>query len=94
MSNQQTELETLASRWRASASPEDLVRAAARIPPGTDKARLRALLGEPISTSKLANGGESWLYVKSDPSRGQLESMFVALTPEGGFARLDRKPID
>lgn len=87
-------LDALAARWRASAAPADLVRAAERIAPGTDPARVRDLLGEPLVVSQLSAGGESWLYVKSDPDRGQFEALFVVFDPAMGFVRIDRKPIE
>jgi hypothetical protein len=87
-------LEALAARWRGSAAAADLAALAERIPAGTDRARLRALLGEPLLVSPLADGGEAWLYVRSDAGRGQRESLSILLSPDGGFLELARKPID
>jgi hypothetical protein len=87
-------LDALGARWRASGAPTDLLLLAERIPPGTDRARLITLLGQPDLVSPLANGGESWLYVKCDPAHNQFESLSVVLSPVGGFLQLDRKPVD
>jgi hypothetical protein len=83
-----------AARWRASRSPADLVEAAGAVPLGADRARVRELLGDPLVRSELADGGESWLYVRADPDAGQLESMAVTFDASGGFSRFDRKPLD
>jgi outer membrane protein assembly factor BamE (lipoprotein component of BamABCDE complex) len=90
----QEELEVAATRWRATRSPADLIQVAQMIPPGSERARVRELLGDPLVVSELADGGESWLYVRADPEAGQLESMSVGFDASGGFTRLDRKPLD
>jgi anti-sigma-K factor RskA len=87
-------LDALASRWRATHVPADLVALASQLAPGTPASRVRALLGEPLVASKLANGGESWLYVKADPAHQQMMSLSVAISPEDRFLRLDRKEVD
>jgi outer membrane protein assembly factor BamE (lipoprotein component of BamABCDE complex) len=87
-------LENAAAIWRASAAATDFIRAVERIPVGADRARVRELLGSPVLVSPAADGSESWLYVPSDPARGQFEALFVAFDPNGRFLRLDRKPID
>ena len=88
------QLEAVAARWRATRSAAALVEAAALIRPGSDRARVRELLGDPLVVSELASGGESWLYVRADPEVGQLESMSLAFDASGGLTGLDRKPID
>lgn len=87
-------LDSLAARFRQSQAPADLEAAVHRLPASTDAARVRALLGEPLVVSQLADGGESWLYVKSDAAKGQGESISILLSPQGYFLRLVRKPID
>lgn len=86
--------DALAARWRDSANPEDLTALAAHIAPGTARDRLRGLLGEPLLVTPLAEGGESWLYVRSDPASEQYESIAALLSPDGRFDRLARKPIE
>ena len=76
------------------AAAEALIAAAAQIPPGTEPGHVRELVGDPIVVSKLANGGESWLYVRADPQAGQLESLSLAFDADGRFSGLDRKPLD
>lgn len=88
------ELESAAAAWRASAAPADFLRAAERLPAGADAARVRGLFGAPALVTPLPDGGESWLYVPSDPARGRFEALFLAFGPGGRFARLDRKPIE
>jgi len=83
-----------AEAWRRLRTPDQLARAVERIPRGTPSARVRALLGEPLSISRLADGGEAWLYIKSDPARGQRESLFVTFDLSGNLAGLERKPLD
>ena len=90
----QEELEAAAARWRATRSPADLIQVAHMIPRGSDRARVRELLGDPIVVSELSDGGESWLYVRARPEVGQLESMSVGFDPSGSFTRADRKPLD
>lgn len=87
-------LESLATRFRQSQAPTDLEAAVRSLPASADAARVRALLGEPLVVSQLADGGESWLYVKSDAAKGQGESISLLLSPQGRFLRLVRKPID
>ena len=87
-------LENAAAVWRASRNPADFIRAAERIPAGTDQARVRELLGAPVFVSPTADDGESWLYVPSDPARDQFEALFTTFDPNGKFLRLDRKPIE
>lgn len=87
-------LDSLAARFRQSQAPADLEAAVRQLPASADAARVRALLGEPLVVSQLADGGESWLYVKSDAAKGQGESLSVLLSPQGRFQRLVRKPID
>jgi hypothetical protein len=87
-------LEKAAASWRASSAPADFIHAAQQIPMGTERVRVLELLGEPSQISPLADGGESWLYVPNDPAHGQFEALFVTLTPDDRFARLDRKPIE
>jgi hypothetical protein len=88
------ELEAAAARWSANRSPADLVQVAGLILPGTDRPRMRELLSDPLVVSKLADGGEAWLYVRAEPGAGQLESMSISFDASGGFTRLDRKPLD
>jgi hypothetical protein len=88
------ELETAAARWSATRSPADLVQVGHLIPRGTDRPRMRELLGDPLVVSELADGGEAWLYVRADPGAGRLESMSVSFDASGGFTRFDRKPLD
>lgn len=88
------DLTAAATRWQTTRSPPDLVQVAHLIPRGSDRAHVRELLGDPLVVSKLAEGGESWLYVRADPGAGQLESLSVAFDASGGFRRLDRKPLD
>jgi len=88
------DLSVASAQWRATGSVEDLVGAAALIHPGSGRPAVRELLGDPLVVSELANGGESWLYVRADPEAGRLESMSVAFDASGGFVALDRKPID
>lgn len=90
----ENDLERAAAAWRASRAPTDFIYAALRLPLGIDRARVRELLGAPSLVSPLANGGESWLYVPNDPTRGQFEALFVSFDRVGRFARLDRKPIE
>ena len=75
-------------------SPAELERAVADIAPGTGAAQVRALLGDPLVESELSDGGQTWLYVKAEPDRGQSESLAVAFDPSGGFKRLERKAVD
>jgi hypothetical protein len=88
------ELEAAAAGWSATRSPADLVQVARLIPRGTDRPRMRELLGDPLVVSELAAGGEAWLYVRADPGAGQLESMSVSFDASGGFTQFNRKPID
>jgi hypothetical protein len=88
------DLEGAGARWQATRAAADIVKAAAVIRPGSDRARVRELLGDPLVVSELARGGESWLYVRADPQVGQLESVSLSFDASGGFIGLDRKPID
>lgn len=87
-------LENAAALWRTSGTPTDFIRAVESIPAGTDRGRVRELLGSPLLVSPAADGSESWLYVSSDPARGQFEALFVAFDANGRSLRLERKPIE
>ena len=87
-------LMALAEPWRRSGQAADLIAVAQRIPPGTGSASLVAALGQPLVVSRLSDGGETWLYIRSDPARGQFEALSIALSAAGGFRRLERKPIE
>ena len=85
-------LMALAEPWRRSGQAADLIAVAQRIPTGS--ASLVAALGQPLVVSRLSDGGETWLYIRSDPTRGQFEALSIALSAAGGFRRLERKPIE
>ncbi len=86
-------LTALAEAWRRSSKASDLIALAQRIPPGTDSASLLLALGRPLVVSRLSDGGETWLYVRSDPTKGQFESLSIALMGNR-FRALERKPIE
>jgi hypothetical protein len=65
-----TDLDAMAASWRSTGRASDLIAVADRIPQGIDRSRVKELLGEPVSQSLLADGGEAWTYVRSDPDRG------------------------
>jgi hypothetical protein len=75
-------------------SPAELERLAVEIPPRASPARVRELLGEPLLVSELADGGETWLYVRAAPEHGRWDSLSVAFAADGGVKRLERKPAD
>jgi outer membrane protein assembly factor BamE (lipoprotein component of BamABCDE complex) len=73
---------------------DDLERRAAALSVGADKERVRQVLGEPLNTSHLSDGGETWLYLKADPERKQMESLSAEFGAAGDFKGLRRKPLD
>lgn len=87
-------LDSLATRWRACRAPADLIALAELVPIGVDGQRLIEYFGPPVLVSPLADGGESWLYVRSDADSGQFESLSLALSADRQFAGLNRKPIE
>lgn len=58
-----------------SGRAEEVERRASQLAPGADPGEVREALGEPVTVSHLADGGETWLYVPADPARGEMESV-------------------
>lgn len=77
-----------------TASADEFERRAASIPVGAPKERVRQLLGEPINTSQLTDGGETWLYLEADPDHDRWESLSAEFDGTGRFEGLRRKPLD
>ena len=88
------EMEKVSERWKREHNLADFMVLKDSIGRGTRPVWVTKVLGEPLRVTKLADGGESWLYVKADPQRGQNESWTVVFDAEQEATGVFSKPIE
>jgi len=74
---QHAEMQKVSARWKQAHDLADFIFLKSWIQKGTLQKFVKEVLGEPLHVSKLANGGETWLYVRSDADKKQTESWSV-----------------
>jgi hypothetical protein len=74
---QHAEMLKVSARWKQTHDVVDFLFLKQRIQKGAIPKFVTEILGDPLQVSKLANGGETWLYVRSDADKKQTESWSV-----------------
>jgi hypothetical protein len=90
---QHAELRKVSAHWKQTHDVADFLFLKQWVQKGGIPRFVKEILGDPLHVSKLANGGEAWLYVKSDADKKQYESWSVVFDGEQKVTGVFSKPI-
>jgi hypothetical protein len=90
---QQAEMRKVSTRWQQTHDVADFAFLKGWIQKGAISQFVEEVLGEPLHVSKLANGGEAWVYIRSDADKQQFESWSVVFDKDRKVTGVVSKPI-